>query len=235
MKKFKLLGLIVFVLCMFGVSADMVKACSGDDCDSMDWAHDVAGGGAGGTTGGSCFRNSLCGNSNHITVQVDFARMTTSGDSVLATIQYTNNPSIANGSTIIYEPSLTKVAYDYGTAAQQINNMLAANNAAMAKQVLTNLGVTDFSGIHGTDAFGAKIQPVVQYKGADGKMHTATMKEYAAIATNKTRILDFLSRVTTGSDDILRYVNGMTPAECKAAGLGVAASGSTGCGMNILD
>ena len=237
MKKNKLLGLIIFILCIFSVGIVGVKAdCEpGSPCvTSDDWSQNTGESGTSGG-GGACFRNSLCGNSDHITIQVDFARMTTSGDSVLASVQFTNNPSIANGSTIIYEPSLTKTAYDYGTAASQINNMLAANNAAMAQQVLKNLGVNDLSGIHGSDAFGAKIQPVVQYKGADGKLHTTTMKEYAAIATNKTRILDFLSRVTTGKDDILRYVNGMTPAECKAAGLGVAASGATGCGMNILD
>ena len=236
MKKNRLFGLIIFILCIFSIGTIEVKAaCSGDSCTPDVWDKNIGGGGSGGSTGGKCFTNSLCGNSDHITMQVDFAHMSNSGDQVLGTVYFTNDPSIANNTTTIYLPGMTKEAYDYGGAADYVTSLLSANNAEYTKQILTNLGVTDFSGIHGTDAFGAKVQPLVDYMTSNGTINTITMKEYAMIATNKSRLLDFLTRVTTGTDDILKYVQGMTPDQCKAAGLAVAASANSGCGMNIID
>ena len=236
MKRNRLLCLLIFIIGIFSVGVIGVKAgCTNCDPDVYEWEeHNDDSGTIGG--GGACIRNSLCGNSNFITIRVDFAHLKAhTPTNVMASIQFTNNPSLANGTTVIYEPSLTKEKYAYGVATAQIEKMFSANNGALARDYLTKLGVTDFSGIHGSDAFGAVFQPMVQFKNASGQMQMATMKEYAAIATNKARILDFLSRVVTGTDDVLQYVQGMTSEQCKAAGLAVAASSGTGCGMAILD
>ena len=233
MKK-KILYLLVFSMILLGFNNN-VKAEEENFLDNVD---DAGTGGVGG-----CIDHQLCGNQNFIMLETKVTHMDNNGiDPPYATYYFTNNKSMANGKNIIYVEGMTKTAYDYGTAATQLNEYLTANDYAVAKQLLANSGITEFVGsVNGKDAYGLITEPYLQYKDGD-RLVKDTIKNMLTTGSvlNRNRLVSYLTQLSTGVygkelGTLLEYINGFTNAECQTMSAAILSGYNNGCGLNIID
>lgn len=235
--KTKVLYLLTFLVLLFGFSNYNIKA------EAIGERYDETENTAGSGGKGHCLNNSFCQNQNFIMFKTTVSHMDNNGIERYATYYFTNNPAKANGKNVIYVPGMTTTSYDIGTAGKQLQDYLTANDYAVARELLANSGITDFTGsVNGRDAYGLISEPYMQYQDSNGNLKMATLKEMLSngLVSNTSRIMEYLSKVATGlygldRNTLLEYINGFTTEQCKSISKLAASGELNGCGQLIVD
>lgn len=239
MKK-KILYLFIFSLMLVGVNNYNIKVNAAGE-NEEEWTDVDLSAGSGAT--GKCINNGLCGNQNFIMFETTVSHMDNNGIESYATYYFTNNPSKANGKNVIYVEGMTTTSYDIGTAGQQLQDYLSANDYAVTKQLLANSGITEFVGSqNGKDAYGLISQPYMQYKDSNGNLQMATLKDILSngLVSNRNRVVEYLTKVATGvygvdNNTLLEYINGFTIEQCQSLSPLALSGQLNGCGQLIID